>query len=67
MPDRTTPPSGKSILKFRSADDCPDVASHTDVPKTYLGWHEWAAEKAKTHKQRRCPTCGFWAIWEPKA
>lgn len=19
------------------------------------------------HRQRRCPTCGFWVVWEPVA
>jgi hypothetical protein len=36
------------------------------MPADYLWWHEWAAEMAKTHTQKRCPGCGFWRQWEPK-
>lgn len=48
-------------------DDCPDAAAkHTPCPKSYLGWHDWAAHKAKTHRQIKCPTCGFYAVWVPR-
>lgn len=57
--------SGKTA-RITSAEKCPDVDAHTFAPKTYLAWHEWAAEKAKTHVQKRCPTCALWVIWEPK-
>jgi hypothetical protein len=39
---------------------------HTPSPQGFLDWHAWAAEKNKTHRQRRCPVCGLWAIWVPK-
>lgn len=39
---------------------------HTPCPQGYLAWHTWAERKAKTHRQKRCPDCGLWAIWVPK-
>ena len=57
----------KSILKFDSADECPDAEKlHTKAPTGYLSWGAWADDKRKTHRQIRCPTCGFWAIWVKK-
>jgi hypothetical protein len=48
-------------------DQCPDRDRlHTPCPSDYLGWHEWAARKARTHRQTRCPTCDLFAIWVPK-
>lgn len=44
---------------------CAQGEGHTPSPEGYLAWHEWAAEKAKTHRQVRCPECGLWAIWVP--
>ncbi len=57
-------------LKFKSAEDCPDIAKHSkfkDEPHGYLGWHEWAEKKGGTHDQLRCPACGFYAIWKRRA
>lgn len=54
-------------VKYAHAEDCPDVHKHTADPSGYLQWHAWAEKMAKTHDQIRCPTCGFWAIWVPKA
>lgn len=53
-------------FKFPSAEDCLDVEQHTKAPKGYLAWHEWARAKSKTHRQVRCPTCGFFSIWKPR-
>ncbi len=39
---------------------------HTPRPEAYLQWHSWAARMSKTHKQKRCPNCGLWAVWVPK-
>lgn len=47
-------------------DSCPDVERHTAAPTGYLAWHEWAEKMAKTHRQKRCATCGFYVIWEAK-
>src|SRR4051812_19375439 len=48
-------------------DDCPRARElHTPCPTGYMAWHEWAAEKSKTHKQVRCPECDLFAIWVPK-
>jgi hypothetical protein len=44
-----------------------DCTAHTPAPLGYLAWHAWAERQARTHRQRRCPDCGLWAIWTPKA
>ena len=55
---------------FGKPGKCPDVAQHGDLdqPDDYGGAEEWAWEKLKTHKQERCPTCGFLSLWvkQPK-
>lgn len=53
-------------FRANTADQCPDAAKHTPSPG-YIDFPNWASEKSKTHKQKRCPTCGYWAIWEPRA
>lgn len=30
-------------------------------------WREWASKKGETHDQERCPDCGLYKIWKPKA
>lgn len=45
---------------------CPNIEDHTVQPDGYLHWHHWAEEMAKTHRQRECPGCGRYEIWEPK-
>lgn len=44
----------------------PARCNHTAQPLGYMEWHRWASKKAKTHRQRKCPHCGLWAIWVPK-
>lgn len=44
----------------------PTSRLHTPSPTGYLQWHAWAEKKAKTHRQKRCPTCGLFAVWVPK-
>lgn len=44
---------------------CPNVEDHTTCPEGYIQWHDWAERMSKTHKQRECPGCGLYAIWEP--
>lgn len=46
---------------------CANGGKHTPQPTGYLQWHMWAEEKAKTHRQERCPACGLWSVWKPKA
>lgn len=46
---------------------CPNASEHTDCPTTYLGWHEWAEEKSKTHRPVRCSGCGLFKVWVPRA
>jgi len=46
---------------------CPNQSMHTPEPADYCAWFDWAKEKSKTHHQRRCPGCGRFVIWMPKA
>lgn len=49
------------------AELCPNIEDHTAFqPEGYLAWHEWAEQMSKTHKQRKCPGCGLYQIWEPR-
>ena len=48
------------------ADQCPNYWAHTHGPDGYFAWHEWAEEMQKTHRQRKCPGCGLFAIWTPR-
>ena len=41
--------------------------AHTAVPEGYIEWHEWAKRASNTHSPVRCPKCGRWSIWFPKA
>ena len=43
------------------------VCNHTPHPTLYHAQYEWTERAAKTHSQIRCPRCGLWAIWLPKA
>lgn len=47
----------------RSAAKC----NHTPTPELYHARYEWSERASKTHSQVRCPRCGLWAIWLPKA
>lgn len=51
--------------RYRNAGDCPAIETHTACPDDYVNWHDWAERMSKTHRQRRCRSCGFYAIWEP--
>jgi hypothetical protein len=51
-----------SPLKFKRHQDCPDAAKrHSDPPRNMNdnGY-------SPTHTQVRCPTCGFYAVWEKR-
>lgn len=45
---------------------CPKADLHTPHPAGYIEWSQWAEEKAKTHRQVRCPGCTRFAIWIPR-
>ena len=49
----------KAKIKFH----CPDSDKHTNCPKGYSNWHDWAEIMNKTHKQIRCESCGLFTIW----
>ena len=54
------------MMKSR-LENCPNKASHMLGPSGYLERTEWAEAMRKTHRQERCPGCGLWVIWRPKA
>lgn len=45
---------------------CPNAAAHTPSPADHGGYFAWARRMAKTHVQRRCPTCQLYLIWAAK-
>lgn len=45
---------------------CPKRDEHTPSPTGYSDWFEWAARKAKTHRQVRHQPCGLFAVWLPR-
>lgn len=49
-----------------TTQECPKGEPHTVMPDGYLQWHTYAEELSLTHKQRRCPGCGLYALWVPK-
>lgn len=61
IPLRVKAVHGETLPRF--PDEC---EPHTEVPRGYLAWDEWADEMVRTHVQRQCRGCGLWAIWEPK-
>ncbi len=40
---------------------------HTPQPEGYNEWREFARLASRTHRQVRCPRCGLWQVWLPKA
>ena len=46
--------------------NCPDRENHTVSPDGYVAFFDWCKEMSKTHKQRKCKSCGFFVIWEKK-
>lgn len=44
-----------------------EVCNHTPHPTLYHAHYEWMERASKTHGQIRCPRCGNWSIWLPKA
>jgi len=46
--------------------DCLDRDKHTPMPIGYVDRADWAAAMiARGASQRRCPTCGLYAMWSP--
>jgi hypothetical protein len=45
---------------------CFQVECHTPAPSEFRAWQEWAATKAETHIQTRCPGCNLWHVWVPR-
>jgi hypothetical protein len=48
------------------ASPCDGGGNHTPTPRGFLERVDWVAQMQKTHRVRRCPHCGRWAIWTPK-
>ncbi len=48
--------------------DCPDAEKpeHRPLVKDLDLDPEALKEQLRTHRQRRCKKCGFWAIWIPR-
>lgn len=56
-----------SAPKRRPLPDCPRRELHTGGQPTGIpAWNAWAEEMSKTHRQRKCPGCDRYQIWEPK-
>lgn len=51
--------------EFMHAEECPS-GTHTPCPTNYVEHLNWMAVMALTHRQKQCPTCGFFAVWVPK-
>jgi len=47
-------------------ENCPEKHKHTQCPKGYIQWHEWAEKKSKRHFQVLCNGCGRLTIWKRK-
>jgi hypothetical protein len=55
------------FVKGHPVPEFPDECEpHTDSPRSYLQWGEWAKEMERTHVQRQCKGCGLWSVWEPR-
>lgn len=52
------------IRAARITPECEHPVKEDDEPTGYVAWHEWAAEKTKTHAQKVCPHCGLYVLWE---
>lgn len=44
---------------------CPRETEHTAMPRGYLGRQLWSEQKARTHRQIRCPGCQLFVVWTP--
>lgn len=55
----------KSIAELEQ-ENCSNRHNHMESPSDYVEWHDWAERMAKTHKQIKCPECGYWVIWVRK-
>ena len=59
IPQRVTLAGGHFVPEF--PDEC---EPHTDSPRGYLQWHDWAERMGRSHVQRQCRGCGLWVVWE---
>lgn len=62
VPLRVRTVHGETVPRYPA-----ECEPHTESPRGYLAWDEWAERMGQTHVQRQCKGCGLWAIWEPKA
>jgi hypothetical protein len=52
-------------FNYLSRLECPDLHTlHAEgwLPKDFNP----TTGLSKTHRQERCPTCGYWSLWTPK-
>lgn len=67
---------GRSSTAPARYTDCPDKSQHAEVvygnrwrpPNQMQGGYPRLDGRsvARTHKQTRCPTCGFYVVWTPR-
>lgn len=58
-------PQRVKLVGGHFAPEFPDECEpHTDSPRGYLQWDDWAEKMNQTHVQRQCEGCGLWAVWE---
>ena len=50
-------------FRYRRYQDCPDAAKRHSEPPRDMNSNGYSP----TRKQVRCPTCGFYAVWEKRA
>lgn len=62
---------GLEVKRMADPSECSLAHEHArDEPGPFAGyveWHEWAYKKAEDHDQHRCPGCGRYVIWIPRA
>ena len=46
--------------------ECPNYENHEPMPTGYVEFDEWAKVKNRTHKNIKCPGCGFYRLWIPR-
>lgn len=58
-------PAGLIPGYHHTKPQCPNLANHAWRPEGYGAFIEFCREMSKTHRQERCPECGYYVIWTP--
>lgn len=61
-------PSPSTMSKHKKRESleslCPNLIEHTETPKGYVSFMDWAEEHHKRgYRQKKCDGCGLYAIW----